>query len=148
MRVMKQDEEAESSVLVGPPKPRVGYKVPPEAHRFQKGKSGNPRGRPKGAKDKRLIAEKVLCEKHEVVEGDRTVRLTTLELVLLALLQKAYEGNTRAIKIVDKLSAKFDPQPPARRAGVLIVPGRLTMEAWRERFEDKRDPTQYDPDEE
>lgn len=88
--MMQQDKEIEPSVPAGPPKPRIGYKAPPEAHRFQKGKSGNPRGRPKGAKGKRPIAEKVLREKHEVVEGDRTVRRTTLELILLALLHKAF----------------------------------------------------------
>ncbi|MFZ3585531.1 DUF5681 domain-containing protein, partial [Loktanella sp. DJP18] len=30
----------------------VGYAKPPESSRFKKGKSGNPKGRPKGAKSK------------------------------------------------------------------------------------------------
>ena len=36
-----------------PPGPRdyeVGYGKPPKEHRFKKGQSGNPRGRPKDAK--------------------------------------------------------------------------------------------------
>ena len=51
---------AEPSTPNGPPLPRVGYKAPPEAHRFSKGRSGNPRGRPKGAMGKKQIAQKVL----------------------------------------------------------------------------------------
>lgn len=139
---------AEPSIPNGPPLPRVGYKAPPEAHRFSKGRSGNPRGRPKGAMGKKQIAQKVLLEQHEIIEGGRRVKRTALELILLAYRNQAFEGSSRAFKDLEKLAAKFDPQPPAKRAGVLVVPGRLTMESWREVFEEKRDPTQYDPDEE
>ncbi len=145
-----QDDNApeDERRAVGPPKPRRGYKAPPAEHQFKKGQSGNLRGRPKGAKGKRQIAERVLLEKHEVVEGDRKVQRTTLELILLTLRNKSFEGSNRAFKDLEKLAAKYDPQPQTQRAGILLVPGRLTMEAWRARFEDKRDPTQYDPDEE
>ena len=145
-----QDENDEMALDVpaGPPKPRTGYKAPPEAHQFKKGRSGNPRGRPKGAKGKRQIAEKVLLEKHEVVESDRKVQRTTLELILLTLRNKSFEGSNRAFKDLEKLSAKYDPQPQTKRAGLLVVPGRLTMESWRELFEAKNDPTQRNEDEE
>lgn len=109
----------------------MGYKAPPEARQFKKGQSGNPRGRPKGAKGKRQIAEKVLLEKHVAVEGDREVQRTTLELILLTLRNKSFKGSNRAFKDLEKLAAKYDPQPQTKRAGVLVVPGRLTMEAWR-----------------
>jgi len=82
------------------------------------------------------------------VDGDRKVQRTTIELILLTLRNKSFEGSNRAFKDLEKLAAKYDPQPQTQRAGILLVPGRLTMEAWRARFEDKRDPTQYDPDEE
>lgn len=136
------NDEMALDVPVGPPKPRMGYKAPPEAHQYKKGKSGNPRGRPKGAKGKRQIAEKVLLEKHEVVEGDRKVQRTTLELILLTLRNKSFEGSNRAFKDLEKLAAKYDPQPQTKRPGLLVVPGRLTMESWRNLFEAKNDPTQ------
>lgn len=139
---------AETRIPNGPPLPRVGYKAPPEPHRFQKGRSGNPRGRPKGAMGKKQIAQKVLLERHEVIEGGRKVKRTALEFILLAYRNQAYEGSSRALKDLEKLAEKFDPQPPTKRAGRLVVPGRLTMETWRDLFEEKRDPTQYDPDEE
>lgn len=147
---MMQDDNDEMAldVPVGLPKPRMGYKAPPEAHQFKKGRSGNPRGRPKGAKGKRQIAEKVLLEKHDVVEGDRKVHRTTFELILLTLRNKSFEGNNRAFKDLEKLSAKYDPQPQTKRAGLLVVPGRLTMESWRALFEAKNDPTQRNEDEE
>lgn len=146
---MQDDDASEDERRAGgQPKPRRGYKAPPAEHQFTKGQSGNPRGRPKGAKGKRQIAERVLLEKLEVAEGDRKVQRTTLELILLTLRNKSFEGSNRAFKELEKFAAKYDPQPQVQRAGILLVPGRLTMESWKERFEDKRDPTQYDPNEE
>ena len=113
---------------VGPPQPRVGYKAPPEPKRFKTGQSGNPKGRPKGAKGKRKIAKKVLFEEHEIVEGGAKKRYTVLELILIALRNQAFEGNNRAFKALEKLDADYDPQKSAVKAGCLVVPGRLTKE--------------------
>lgn len=137
----------EPTFPAGPPKPRVGYKSPPASHRFKPGKSGNPRGRPKGAIDQRKIAEKVLLETHDVVDGQCKVRRTTIELLLLELRNRAFAGSTPAFKYLDKLAAKFDPQPRTKRAGFLVVPSRLTLEAWSELYEAKNDPTQPIPGE-
>ena len=136
------DDEANTPFPAGPPKVSAGYNAPPEKHQFQKGKSGNPRGRPKGANGRRRIVERVLLEEHEIVEDGRGMRRTTLELILLALRNKVFEGNNRAFKEWEKIDSDFDPQKLDKAAGVLVVPGRLTKEAWREIFEDKSDPEQ------
>jgi hypothetical protein len=88
---------------------RVGYKSPPEEHRFSKGKSGNPRGRP--PKSVRAILPRQirrdildLCETKTRVrtpQGDRTVSL--FEAVLLRLAQKALSGHGPSLRwIVDR----------------------------------------------
>ena len=117
-----------------PSEPRVGYKTPPKEHQYKKGKSGNPKGRPKGAQGKAKTARKVLWEKHPVTENDRTVTRTTIALVLLTLRQLAFAGNNRAFKVMEQLAADYDPQKPTKRAGLLVVPGRLTPESWEQLF--------------
>ena len=119
----------------GPPsEPSVGYKAPPKEHQFKKGKSGNPKGRPKGAQGRASVARKVLWEQHVVNENDRSVSRSTIELILLTLRQLAFAGNNRAFKVIEKLAAEFDPQKPKNRAGRLVVPGRLTPESWEQLF--------------
>ena len=136
------NDDQEGVPPVGPPRPCVGYKMPPEPTRFKKGQSGNPKGRPKNATDKRAIAKKVLLEEHEIVEGDRKVRYSTLELALIALRNRAFEGNNRAFKAFERLDADYDPQKPAIKSGRLVVPGRLTKAAWVKLFSPPNDPTQ------
>ena len=131
-------DEPDATIAIGPPKPRAGYKAPPEQHRFEKGKSGNPRGRPKNAQSKRKIAEKVLLEEHEVLEGGWPVRRAALDLVLRILSHKAFAGDNRAFKALEKLDLQYDPQEPTSVPGYLVVPGRLTKESWVELFSPKR----------
>ncbi len=76
----------------------VGYGRPPRSHRFKPGRSGNTRGRPKGARGRRSMVERVLFERRSVdLDGSgRLQKTTTLELVVLALRQRALEGDNRA----------------------------------------------------
>lgn len=124
--------------VINSPTPNTGYKRPPENARFKTGKSGNPSGRPKGAKGQGPIVEKVLLEEHSVVERGRDVTRTALELIVLTLRNRAFEGDTKACKDLQKLLAKYDPNAQERvRGGLLVVPGRLTPEAWEAIFAQK-----------
>lgn len=126
----EEDNDSSDPLPPGPPASCAGYKAPPVANQFRKGRSGNPKGRPNGAQGRRKIAEKVLLEEHDVVEYGRTVRRTTLELILIALRNEAFTGNNRAFKAFEKLDVAYDPQKPALHASSLVVPGRLTKESW------------------
>jgi hypothetical protein len=62
------------------------------------------------------------------------VRRTTLELILTVLRNLAFAGNNSAFTELDKLEARYGLEPPAGKAGILFVPGRLTPEEWTRRF--------------
>jgi hypothetical protein len=130
-------EDGEEEQAVGPGRPRAGYKNPPAEHRFRKGQSGNPKGRPKGSTSKRATVTTVLLEEHEVVEDGRSVRHATLELILTVLRNRAFAGNNSAFTELEKLEARYSLEPPAGKAGILLVPGRLTPEEWTRRFSPK-----------
>jgi hypothetical protein len=52
----------------------VGYRKPPRRTRFRKGQSGNPRGRPSGAKSLSTMLREALNELVIVVENGRRSR--------------------------------------------------------------------------
>ena len=71
-----------------------------EAHKFQKGESGNPNGRPKGAKNRRTIARYWL-EVNQNLKNPLTGESETMsqeDLMTLALIKKAREGDVNAYK--------------------------------------------------
>lgn len=93
----------------------VGYRRPPAEHRFRKGQSGNPGGRPKGAKNRPKVdngfgmrgAEEYL--RHEayrpvrIREGDELIELPAIQAVFRAMGVAAMKGNRFAQKTLSEL---------------------------------------------
>jgi hypothetical protein len=80
----------------------VGYKSPPVATRFKKGKSGNPKGRPKGKKSVRKTFWDALHRKIDVREGERIRSLSMIEAAFEVNLNRALKGDLRAFaKVMD-----------------------------------------------
>ena len=73
----------------------VGYGRPPRAFQFKPGQSGNPRGRPNGAKNEATILHDLLNRKIDVREGGRTRKITVFEAILLRFTEDALKGNTK-----------------------------------------------------
>jgi hypothetical protein len=76
----------------------VGYKNPPVHTRFQKGKSGNPKGRPKGALNFGTTLLKMLREKVIINEKGRRREITKLEAAVMQLVNKSASGDLRALR--------------------------------------------------
>jgi hypothetical protein len=75
----------------------LGYGNPPVEHRFQKGRSGNPKGRPKGAKSLKTIATKLLSEKVVVSTSAGRRKVSRIEALIMKFIEQASKGNIRAL---------------------------------------------------
>lgn len=98
----------------------VGYGKPPKSGQFAKGKSGNPKGRPKGSKN---LASIVLRESRQPVRvngprGTRTV--TKLEATVMQLGNKAVQGELRATREFLPLVQQSEEAVSAESAPLVI----------------------------
>ena len=87
---------------------KVGYGRPPKANQFKPGKSGNPKGRPKGSLNlvNDLAAE--LGEPITVREDGRTRRISKQRALIKSLLAKGIQGDVRAAAAVLALYARVN----------------------------------------
>ena len=76
----------------------VGFGKPPAGTRFQKGQSGNPKGRPKGALNMATVLARTLREKVVVNENGQRKVIPKLEAAVKQLVNKAASGDLRALR--------------------------------------------------
>lgn len=97
----------------------VGYGRPPAITRFQKGRSGNPRGRPRN-RHRGIPHDAVLGQMVTVREDGRERRITAAEAFLLQLTRKGLAGDSAAarasLEAIEKArAARTDHEPVIRK---------------------------------
>ena len=81
--------------------PKVGYGRPPAEHQFRPGQSGNPSGRPKGARSFKSDLRDELGEVVSISDDDnKTIEVTKQRAIIKTLLRMAIAGDPRAIATI------------------------------------------------
>jgi hypothetical protein len=91
---------------------KVGYGKPPKAKQFKRGRSGNPKGRPKGSLNLATDLTAELGEHITVREDGRSRKVSKQRALIKSLMAKALQGDVRATAALLALYARVIPEAP------------------------------------
>src|SRR5258706_9447459 len=106
----------------------VGYGKPPRETRFAKGRSGDPRGRPSGAKNFKTLLSDALNEPVIVTENGGRRKGTKRQTIITQLVKPSATPEWRPIKILLHLVREIEGQtePASPQTPALRPAGRAT----------------------
>lgn len=143
----------------------IGFARPPRESRFRKGKSGNPKGRPRKSQPKpradleegqlEAILRQLLSRKFVVKDGASAKTISGKEALLHAQFQSAIKGNQFALRNILEASAELEERDRARLQaneaanrerfeGILRWKARRVQE-WAEAEREGKEPEDYWP---
>ena len=96
----------------------VGYGKPPRTHQFKPGQSGNPKGKPKGAKNEATMLNELLFQKIKIREGGRERRITLFEGMLRRFAEDSLKGNIRAAAFLFSRYGATSPDQSQEQSGL------------------------------
>jgi Family of unknown function (DUF5681) len=77
----------------------IGYGKPPKKSRFAKGRSGNPKGRPKGSRSLAAILAQAGYDRVTVTSNGQTKTLSRIEAMAIQMANKAAAGDPKAVHL-------------------------------------------------
>lgn len=105
----------------------VGYGKPPKHSQFQKGKSGNPNGRPKGSKSAASWINEIFDQQITVVKNGKQTKMPIIQAMMIKLAAMAMSGDMKAIAKILELHdaahlAANDNQPKTAGSSFDLTP--------------------------
>ena len=102
----------------------AAYRQPPRKYQFRPGQSGNPRGRPKGARSLPTLVDMALSKPIIAQVRGRTVKMTAREAMVMRYVEQAMKGDLKAFAVLLKLDprAKHDEMDAQAVEGRSAVP--------------------------
>ena len=113
----------------------VGYGRPPLEHRFKPGRSGNPKGRPRDAKNEETILTNLLNRKIDIREAGRLRKITVLEAMLLKFAEEALKGDAKAATFL--LNRYRPPESDEGSSGELSREDQEILDAFTRRVQNQ-----------
>lgn len=111
----------------------IGYKRPPKSGQFSKGKSGNPKGRPKGSKNFMTLLEKELGQSIVVSENGKKKTLSRLQAMVKRLVADALQGERKSLLLLLDVLRRSDRLEGAEADSLLPEGYEAILEAYVER---------------
>jgi Family of unknown function (DUF5681) len=100
----------------------IGYGRPPSSSQFQPGQSGNPKGRPKGARNASSLAREALERPINVKVKGTSRTMTVRKAAYFRLAERAVAGDVKALDFLLSLESEERPaqsdQPDVERSAV------------------------------
>jgi Family of unknown function (DUF5681) len=88
----------------------IGYGNPPDHTKFQPGKSGNMKGRPKQSKPdidvRYLFLDELLREETLLVEGEQT-KMLAIQIIARRFARDAMKGSVKALAVFERMTGGF-----------------------------------------
>jgi hypothetical protein len=114
----------------------VGYRKPPGYTRFKKGQSGNPKGRPAGAKNLSTLLSEALNEPVVVTENGGHRKITKRQAIITQLVNRSATADLRAIKILLDMLRDIESQtePASPETAAFTAADEKVIEQLRARF--------------
>lgn len=84
----------------------VGFGKPPRHSQFQPGRSGNPRGRPRGRLNLATILQNTLDKKVSINEGGKPKIVSKRELMFVNAVNNAIKGDARSLMALISIMAR------------------------------------------
>ena len=99
----------------------VGYGKPPRHTRFEKGRSGNPKGRPSGSKNMSTLFTEALNETVIIAENGGRRKISKRQAIVKQIVNKAAKGDWRCTKLLLELpqetGSPTEPESPESAFG-------------------------------
>lgn len=90
----------------------VGYKKPPRTTRFPKGRSGNPKGRPKDSKNLVTLFDQELDKPVVIQENGKKIHLSKREALVKRVVNSALNGDAKATSaLINMDQARQESEP-------------------------------------
>jgi hypothetical protein len=107
----------------------VGDKKPPKQFRFKPGRSGNPKGRPKGSTSFEAKVQKELSKLVTVNKNGKCVKMSKLDVGVRRLVDRFMTGDLKSTAIIIGLGKRNEkPKTGEEVADAIAMPDEANLE--------------------